>query len=79
MPATRKARRRDRGDSTRGSPEKAARIANTSRQKAGEKGGRHPRYEDWSVEALYQKAQEIGITQRSEMNKDELIKALRSH
>ena len=61
------------------SKEKAARIANTSRQKAGEKGGKHPRYEDWSVEALYQKAQQIGITQRSEMNKDELIKALRSH
>ena len=61
------------------SKEKAARIANTSREKAGRKGGEHPRYEDWSVDALYEKAQQIGITQRSEMNKNELIKALRSH
>ena len=61
------------------SKEKAARIANTPRQKAGEKGGKHPRYEDWSLDELYRKAQQVGIGQRSEMSKAELIKALRSH
>lgn len=61
------------------SKEKAARIANTSRKKAGKKGGKHSEYEDWSLDELYEKAQQIGISQRSEMNKDELIKALREH
>ena len=61
------------------SKEKAARIANTDREAAGQKGGRHPEYEDWSVDALYEKAQQIGIGQRSEMSKDELIRALREH
>ncbi|ROO33762.1 DUF7218 family protein [Salinisphaera orenii] len=61
------------------SKEKAARIANTDREAAGRKGGRHPEYEDWSVDALYEKAQQIGIGQRSEMSKDELIRALREH
>lgn len=59
--------------------EKAARIANTSREKAGKKGGDHPRYEDWSLKELYEKAQQVGISQRSKMGKDELIEALRSH
>lgn len=61
------------------SKEKAARIANTSREKAGKKGGKHPRYEDWSLDELYDKAQQVRISDRSNMNKDELIKALRSH
>lgn len=61
------------------SKEKAARIANTSRQKAGKKGGQHPEYEDWTMDELYRKAQQVGIGQRSEMSKSELIKALRDH
>lgn len=61
------------------SKEKAARIANTDRDTAGHKGGRHPEYADWSIDALYEKAQQIGIGQRSEMSKDELIRALRDH
>lgn len=61
------------------SKEKAARIANTSREKAGKKGGKSPKYEDWTKDDLYQKAQEVGIEGRSDMNKDELIDALRHH
>ncbi|MBS64365.1 Rho termination factor N-terminal domain-containing protein [Salinisphaera sp.] len=61
------------------SKEKAARIANTSRKKAGKKGGKHPEYEEWTREQLYEKAQQIGIEGRSDMSKNELITALRSH
>jgi hypothetical protein len=61
------------------SKEKAARIANTDRRKAGERGGRSPRYEDWTKEDLYDKAKEVGIEGRSNMSKDELIDALRHH
>ncbi|MFP4252502.1 MAG: Rho termination factor [Guyparkeria sp.] len=57
--------------------EKAARIANTERSKAGRRGGKSDRYEDWSKEALYEKAQEVGIEGRSKMDKGELIRALR--
>ena len=61
------------------SKEKAARIANTSRKKAGKKGGKHLEYEEWTREQLYEKAQQIGIEGRSDMDKNDLIKALRSH
>lgn len=61
------------------SKEKAARIANTDRSEAGERGGTSPSYEDWSKDDLQQRAREIGIEGRSSMNKDELIEALRNH
>jgi hypothetical protein len=61
------------------SKEKAARIANTSRQTAGERGGQSSRYEEQSKEDLEQRARELGIEGRSNMNKDELIDALRNH
>ncbi len=61
------------------SKEKAARIANADAQKAGLKGGKHPPYEQWSKDDLYSKAQEIGIDGRSDMDKSELIHALRNH
>jgi hypothetical protein len=61
------------------SKEKAARIANTSRQTAGERGGQSPKYEERSKEDLEERARELGIEGRSEMNKDELIDALRNH
>lgn len=57
--------------------EKAARIANTPRRVAGKRGGQSDRYEDWSADNLYRRAKEIGIKGRSQMNKAELIKALR--
>ena len=62
------------------SKEKAARIANSgSRSSTGKKGGRASRYEDRSREELYQKAKDVGIEGRSDMSKDELIRALRNH
>jgi hypothetical protein len=61
------------------SKEKAARIANTDRHEAGERGGEHPAYEDWTKDDLEDRAAEIGIDGRSEMDKGELIDALRNH
>ena len=61
------------------SKEKAARIANTGRSRAGKRGGRSGSYEDWSKQDLQKRAREIGIEGRSRMNKGELIKALRNH
>ncbi|QNL18432.1 Rho termination factor N-terminal domain-containing protein [Hyphobacterium sp. CCMP332] len=64
------------------SKEKAARIANAEandHQHPGKKGGKAARYEDWSRDELYERAREIGIDGRSEMNKEELIAALRNH
>jgi hypothetical protein len=61
------------------SKEKAARIANTSRSRAGKRGGKSGSYEDWSKQDLQDRAREIGIEGRSRMNKGELIDALRNH
>jgi len=61
------------------SKEKAARIANTPREEASKKGGESPPYEDWTVEDLRDRAAKIGIDGRSDMDKDELIDALRNH
>lgn len=65
------------------SKEKAARIANASaresRSEVGRKGGKSGSYEDWTVDELRDRAREIGIEGRSDMKKDELIKALRDH
>lgn len=58
----------------------AARIANAKAnpdQDPSEKGGKSPAYEDWTKEELYDRAQELDIEGRSDMDKDELIKALR--
>jgi hypothetical protein len=66
---------RDQGESK----EKAARIANTNRKTAGSRGGRSGSYDDWSKDELEKRAREIGIEGRSNMNKGELIKALRDH
>lgn len=61
------------------SKEKAARIANSSREESGHKGGKSPKYEEWSKDDLYDRAQEVGIEGRSDMSKKELIDALRNH
>ena len=61
------------------SKEKAARIANSDRSETGEKGGSSPKYEDWTKDDLYEKAQDVGIEGRSDMDKGELIDALRNH
>jgi hypothetical protein len=61
------------------SKEKAARLANTGRSEAGKKGGSSKPYEERTKKELYQQAKEIGIEGRSQMNKQELINALRNH
>ncbi|MFL5962878.1 MAG: Rho termination factor [Gaiellaceae bacterium] len=65
------------------SKEQAARIANAAaeegRSRVGARGGRSEPYEEWTKEALEERAREIGIEGRSELTKDELIEALRSH
>lgn len=61
------------------SKEKAARIANTDRHKAGKRGGKSGSYEDWTKDDLLDRAKELDIEGRSNMSKDELIGALRNH
>ena len=62
------------------SKEKAARIANAGeRSETGSKGGHASQYEDRSKDELMEKAKEIGIEGRSQMDKGELIEALRNH
>ncbi|MHA7873994.1 DUF7218 family protein [Roseivivax sp.] len=64
------------------SKEKAARIANARENDdmaPAKKGGQQPPYEEWTKDALYDRAQEIGIEGRSDMDKDALIAALRRH
>ena len=72
-------RLREQGESK----EKAARIANEAarggRSKVGERGGKSPSYEEWTVEELRERAAELGISGYSEMRKDELIDELRHH
>ena len=59
---------------------KAARIANAQANDdmaPSKKGGKAPPYEEWTKDALYERAQELEVDGRSDMSKDELIAALR--
>lgn len=63
------------------SKQKAARIANAQAsddQSPSKKGGKARSYDDWSKDALYDRAQELDIPGRSDMTRDELIAALRN-
>ena len=59
------------------SKSKAAAIANS--EGAGKRGGESPPYEEWTKDELYDRAQELDIDGRSDMDKSELIEALRSN
>jgi hypothetical protein len=63
------------------SKEKAARIANAKANgtNVSKKGGQSGSYEDWNVDDLRDRAAELGIEGRSNMNKDDLVDALRKH
>jgi Rho termination factor, N-terminal domain len=65
------------------SEEKSARIANaaaaSSRKTVAKRGGKSGSYDDWTKKELVDRARELGISGRSSMSKDELIKALRDH
>jgi hypothetical protein len=65
------------------SEEKSARIANaaaaSSRKEVGARGGKSPKYEDWTKQDLVERAREIGIKGRSSMSKQQLVSALRNH
>lgn len=65
------------------SKEKAARIANesagSSRSEVGRRGATAEDYDERTVEELQDRAREIGIEGYSDMNKSELIDALRNH
>ena len=59
------------------SKEKAARIANAAA--AGTLDHDSRKLEDRTKDELYEQAQEIGIEGRSDMDKQELIEAIRNH
>lgn len=59
------------------SKEKVARIANA--KAAGTLDHESTHLENRSKEDLYDEAKEIGIEGRSDMSKDELVKAIRDH
>jgi len=63
------------------SKEKAARIANARAggEDVSRKGGEGESYQDRTVDELRERAAELGIEGRSEMDKEELIDALRNH
>lgn len=59
---------------------KAARIANAQANDdmaPSKAGGKAPAYEDWTKEALLDRARDVDVSGRSDMSKDELIAALR--
>lgn len=62
---------------------KAAAISNAAasegRSEVGKRGGKNEDYEDRTVDDLRDRARELDIEGRSQMDKDELINALRNH
>jgi hypothetical protein len=65
------------------SKEKAARISNesagSSRSEVGRRGGHAEDLEDRTTDELQERARELGIENRSKLDKRELIDAIRNH
>ena len=63
------------------SKKKSAGIANasagSSRKAVGQQGGSAPAYDEWTKAALYARAKDVDLPGRSNMNKQELVDALR--
>lgn len=59
------------------SKEKAARIANTPQ--SGKKGGKASGLEERTKKELLEEAKKIGIKNRHDMKKEQLIDAIRNH
>lgn len=59
------------------SKETANRISNSDN--SGREGDTYPKYDKWSKDDLYNKAEELNIEGYTEMNKDELIAILRNY
>jgi len=62
------------------SKSKSAAIANARANDAmspSKKGGKAPPYEDWTKDALLERARELDVAGRSGMSKAELVDALR--
>lgn len=70
---------RDEGNSKEKSARIANAAANSSRSEVGERGGRSPSYDEWTVAELRERAAELEVEGRSTMSKDELVEALRDH
>ena len=63
---------------TQNNKEKSARRTQGARQELGRMGGERPaELEDWSKADLYDRAKERGIEEIAEMDKEQLIEALR--
>jgi uncharacterized protein YoaH (UPF0181 family) len=55
---------------------KAARMVVSNTGKANH-GGKFSKYEKWTLDELYQKAEELDVAGRAHMNKQALIESLR--
>jgi hypothetical protein len=59
------------------SKEQAERIAKAPVKKTSRPAGKQSDYQGWSKRALSKRAQELQVTGRSDMNKQQLINAIR--
>ena len=64
------------------SKQKSARIANAAAARGasavGRKGGKSGSYDDWTVPELKKRAEEIGVSGYSGLNKKQLVSKLRN-